>query len=92
MKISDNYVIKQIADEYILVPIGQGVVDCKQLLNLNETGLFICKCLEKDMSHKELLQKFYQEFEETGIDKYILKQDMELFVYKARELGVIEGE
>lgn len=92
MKISDNYLVKQIVDDYILIPVGQSVIDYKSILNLNETSTFLCKCLQEETTYDELLAKYYAEYEPDEAEKQLLKYDMESFLYKAHELGVIEGD
>lgn len=38
MKISSNYVIREIAGDYIIVPIGQAIFDFQGLITVNEIG------------------------------------------------------
>ena len=41
MKISSNYVIREIAGDYIIVPIGQAVFDFQGLITVNEIGALL---------------------------------------------------
>ena len=40
MKISENYIMREIAGEYIVVPTGRAAMDFKGLISLNDVGLF----------------------------------------------------
>ena len=37
----DGYLVREIADSYVVVPVGERVIDFKGIMTLNDTGLFI---------------------------------------------------
>ena len=43
MKIKDNYVLQTMADEYIVVPVGEEADRVHGIIKLNETGAFLWK-------------------------------------------------
>ena len=41
MKVNGEYVLREIAGEYILVPIGNTAMEMNGMITLNEVGVFI---------------------------------------------------
>ena len=40
MRISKDYIVREIAGEYIIVPTGREALNCQGLITVNETGAF----------------------------------------------------
>ena len=74
MKISSNYVIREIAGDYIIVPIGQAIFDFLGLITVNEIGAFIWKLLqENDLTLNEIETAIKDEYE---VEPSIVKKDV----------------
>ena len=41
MKIKENYMLRKVADCYVVVPIGEAVAEFNGMINLNEVGAFL---------------------------------------------------
>ncbi|NLB79508.1 MAG: PqqD family protein [Clostridiaceae bacterium] len=89
MKIKNGYLVREIAGSYIVVPVGERVIDFKGIMTLNDTGNFIWKCLADEITYDELLTAILEEYE---IDEATAKADLDEFINKARESGVLENE
>lgn len=87
MKVKQGYLVRKIAGCYIVVPIGERVIDFKGIMTLNDTGNFIWKCLSDDILYSQLLSSILNEYE---IDEDTAKADLDEFLNKARESGVLE--
>lgn len=87
MKLKTGYLVREIADCHIVVPIGERIIEFKGLMTLNETGSFIWKCLSEDISYSQLLDSILAEYE---IDEATAKADLDEFLNVARESGVLE--
>ncbi len=61
-KKSDNVVFRKIADEFILVPILQKVVDLKSIYSLNEVAAFIWELIDGKRSTSQIKDKVIDEF------------------------------
>ena len=46
MKIKDNYVLQEVAKEYLVVPIAEEADRLQGIIRLNESGAFLWKYLE----------------------------------------------
>lgn len=87
MKIKKGYLLREIAGSYIVVPVGERVIDFKGIMTLNDTGNFIWKCLSDDVSYNQLLTSILDEYE---IDEATAKSDLDEFLKLAHEGGVLE--
>ena len=87
MKIKKGYLLREIAGSYVVVPVGERVIDFKGIMTLNDTGHFIWKCLSDDISYSQLLSKILEEYE---IDELTTKGDLDEFLTSARGSGVLE--
>ena len=82
MKISENYILREIAGEYIVVPTGSAAMDFKGLITLNDTGVFLWKLLQEDDQTKEsLLDALCEEYEAVREEA---KADIEEFLQRIR--------
>lgn len=87
MKISENYILREIAGEYIVVPTGSAAMDFKGLITLNDTGAFLWKLLQEDDQTKEsLLDALCEEYEAVREEA---KADIEEFLQRIRSEGML---
>lgn len=49
MKIANGFILKKIADSFVVVPTGNNVVDFTAMITINETGAFIWDLLSEDV-------------------------------------------
>jgi hypothetical protein len=64
-KKNDAVVFRKIGDEYLLVPIRQGVGDLESIYTLNETAARIWELLDGAATGKEIRDKLTEEFDVT---------------------------
>ena len=87
MKIKDNLLIREIAGTWIVVPIGQRVIEFNGLMTLNEIGVFIWKKLERETTVAELTKSVTDEY---NIDEQTAINDIEEFIAKLIEKDLID--
>ena len=64
MKISNEYIIRDIAGEYIIVPVGQVALDFQGLITVNEIGVYIWELLQKkEITFDNLLAAILNEYD-----------------------------
>lgn len=64
-RVKDNYILTQVADEYLVVAVGNEADRFNGMLQLNETGAFIWKKLEAGLSDQEIISEMSDHFEEV---------------------------
>lgn len=79
MNIKDNFVLRDIAGDFVLVPVGKTAVDFGGLIMLNESGALLWREIEKnnDISREELADALCAEYE---IDRETAMNDIDEFV------------
>ena len=52
MKLNENFVLRQVADTWVVLPLGDATVDFHGMLTLNETGALLWEALEESRSYE----------------------------------------
>lgn len=89
MKLKEGYLLKEVAGEYVLFPIGQSVVERKSIVKINETGRFIVEKLQQGTDFVTLIQEQAEKYEATEEDIPKLKADTDFFLSKLRLQGLL---
>ncbi len=89
MKLAKGYLIKEVAGSYVLIPVGQNVVDYRNILSTNKTGNFILEKLEEDYSYEELFSTVCVEYSAEDKEKEQVKQDLDEFLSELREKNLL---
>ena len=63
MQIKDGYLLREVAGNIIVVPVGEASMDFNGMINLNESGAFLWKLLEKGADAKTLLNELVCEYD-----------------------------
>ena len=87
MKIKDGYILRNIADEWIIVPIGDKIHDFNGLMTVNETGACLWKILQSDCTKEDLISGIMNEYE---VDIDTAKEDVDAFIDTLTEGGVLD--
>ncbi len=87
MKIKDGFLLREIAGNAVIVPVGENTIDFKGIISINDTGRFIWNLLENGVDKQELLAAFLAEFE---VSEEEAKQDIADFLQVLLDNGVME--
>ena len=63
MKAKEGFVLRNIVDEYILMPTGDNIAKFQGTVLLNEVSAFVWEKLQNPISEADLLQAILDEFE-----------------------------
>ena len=63
MKVSNEFILREIAGEYMLVPVGAAASDLNGLIVLNECGSTVFKALQKECTQEDLVQAVISEYD-----------------------------
>ena len=63
MKIEKEYILRHIAGDYIIVPLGSAALEFNGMITVNETGAFLWEKLRKGTTKEELLHAMLEEYE-----------------------------
>lgn len=89
MKAKSGFVLRNIVDEYILMPTGDNISKFKGTVLLNEVSAFVWEQLETPISKEDLLNAVLSEFE---VERAVAAADLDALLEKLRGYGVIEDD
>lgn len=89
MRISDQFVLRTIADEHLLIPVGEAAIHVKGLIALSESGALLYNQLKKGCGKEELIASLTAEYEVTETEA---AQDTEAFLDQMRQLHILLEE
>ena len=87
MVIKSDFMLREIAGEYVLVPTGMAALDFGSLVSTNEVGFFIWEQLRSTMNLDELVEAVVGEFE---VDEATARADTEEFVRRLEHHHILE--
>ena len=87
MIIKDNFILREIAGSYVVVPVGDLSLDFSGVITLNETGAFLFERLQKGAEREELLQALLEEYNVTPEKA---AADLDIFLKKVSDADVLE--
>ena len=88
MKVKDGFILKEVAGSYVIVPIGDNLVDFSAMITTNETGAFLWELLKTDKTVEELLKEMLKEYD---VDEETARVDVLEFTKILNENKVLVG-
>ncbi len=88
MRIKEGFLLREIAGSFVVVPIGQRVIDFNGLMSLNESGALLWARLEKGIKSIEELVGIL--CENYLVEREKAREDIEIFINKISERGLME--
>ena len=87
MKVSDKFVLRQVAGEWIVLPVAEKTVDFNGMLTLNETGYMLWQLLEKGSNEEALAKALTDEYDVTFAEALA---DVNEYLGKLERAGCLE--
>lgn len=87
MKIIKDFILREIAGEYVLVPTGETAQTFNGMLTLSPSAAFIWEHLEKVNSLEEMISSILDEFE---IDETTARTETIGFITSLLQAGLID--
>lgn len=86
MKRSGNFLLREVADTMVLVPVGQASDEFYGMVTLNAAGAFIWEQLAQEQTVQSLTDALVAEY---AVGREQAKQDVEAFINKLLPTGAI---
>lgn len=87
MEIKKEVVVRCVAGEYMLIPIGEAITDYNGLFIITESGMLLWNLIKNGAEKDELVSALMKEY---GIDSKTAAEDTNEFIQKLRDLGIAE--
>lgn len=89
MKINNNFILKEIAGSFMVIPVGNELIDLNAMITLNESGAFLWNLLLEDKTEYELVTAMLKEYD---IDINTATSDIREFVDNLRKIGALDEQ
>lgn len=86
MEVKKQLVLREIAGDYALIPVGDTVIKNNGLFSLSETGARIWELLPQADSAEQLVDALLEEYD---VDRETLSSDVDEFLEQLRQLEIL---
>ena len=86
MKLNEEFVLRQVADTWVVMPLGQQSLDFDGMLTLNDTGALLWQTLEKGGDREAMADALTNEYD---VAEEEVLADVDAFIAKLQEIGCI---
>lgn len=87
MKLKEDFVLRQVADTWVVMPLAPNTIDFNGMLSLNETGALLWKVLEKGGDREALADALTAEY---VVERRQALDDVDEFLTKLKSIGCLE--
>ena len=87
MKIKDGFMLQNVADSTVVVPVGARAISFRGMLTLNEVGAFVWKELQEENTPEKIAEKVSAEY---SVDYDTALADVNSFIERLRAKDFIE--
>ena len=87
MKATNEMVVREIAGEHILIPVGQTALKVHGMITLSESGLLLWNRLQEDCTEETLVDAMLAEYE---VDRGTAAADVKAFLDQMRTVGILQ--
>lgn len=77
MRIKDGFMLREIAGQWVVVPLGSRVVEFNNIMTLSETGAILWKLLEQGADEEEMISAILAEYD---ADEAAVRNDVHAFL------------
>ena len=87
MKLRDGFVLRNVVDEFIVMPTGENIAKFEGAVVLNEVSAFVFRQLENAVSRDDLLTAIVNEFD---VDEVTAAADLDELLAQFGKMGLLE--
>ena len=86
MRIDKEFILREIAGDYIIIPAGKTVLDFNGLITVNEVGVSLWNMLQNEVTFEELVQGILDEYD---VEESVAREDIQEFLAALIDVGMI---
>ena len=86
MRVSDQFILRTVADEHLLIPVGEAAIHVKGLIALSESGALLYGKLKDGCGREELAAALTAEYD---VSRDEALRDTEAFLDQMRQLQIL---
>ena len=88
MKIKQDYILREVAGEFIVVPVGSNAVDNNSIMIMTESGAAIWRCIEENYDEAGIVGYLLDNYD---VDEATAQADLQEFLQQLRDANLLEG-
>lgn len=88
MNIKKNYVLRKVANNWIVLPLGEAAVEFGGMLKLNDSGAMLWDVLKQGGDREALVNALLEEYEVSAEEA---RADVDAFLKKLIQAGCMEN-
>ena len=77
MKVEKEFILREIAGDYIIIPTGATILEFNGLITVNEVGVFLWNKLQEEITFEELLKSVLDEYD---VEEDVAREDIQEFL------------
>lgn len=90
MKLKGTYILSEVCDEIVAVPVGDAAAEFSGVIRLNKTGAEIFRCLQAEMKEAQIVEALLEKFD--GIDRKRASEDVQNVLKQLEEAGIVGND
>ncbi len=87
MKVKSGFMLREIAKQWVVVPLGARVVEFNGIMTLSESGAILWRLMESDANTQQLVSALLEEYD---IDEATAKNDVIRFLDTLHQKNLLE--
>ena len=89
MRVSKDFVLREIAGDYVIIPTGKTVLEFNGLIMLNEVGVSIWKLLQEEVTLEEIVKGLLDEYD---VEETVVREDVIEFLDRLQQSKILVQE
>ena len=89
MRVDKEFVLREIAGDYIIIPTGKTVLEFNGLITVNEVGVSLWKMLQEEVTIEDLVHGILEEYD---VEEEVAREDIQEFLDTLIDGGVLAKE
>lgn len=77
MRIRKEFVLREIAGDYVIIPTGKTVLEFNGLITVNEVGVSIWKMLQEEVTFDQIVHNILEEYD---VEESVAREDIREFL------------
>lgn len=86
MKVSADFILREVADTWVVMPLRTNVLDFSGMVRLNNSGAMLWKILEEGASRDELIQAMIERYD---VSEEQAERDLDEFLGVLNKVGCL---
>jgi len=87
MKLNPEFIIQQVGNSVVLVPVGEAAGKFHGIVQMNKTAAFIASCMQEETTEEKIIAAMGEKYEGTGGE---FAESVRNTLEKLRECGALE--